>query len=57
MIMFDLKSIISELISNLIFYLIILIIKKRSKKRKIYRNLLDKKVGSGCDLIRGRIHF
>jgi hypothetical protein len=50
MFMFDLKSIISELISNLIFFLIILIIKKRSKK-KLYRNLLDKS-GSVCDLIR-----
>ena len=35
MFMFDLKSIISELISNLIFFLIILIIKKRSKKKII----------------------
>lgn len=56
MIILDLKSIISELISDLIFYVISLIIENRLKKRKPYGKELDKFVMSGCDLISGKIY-
>ncbi len=56
MIILDLKSIISELISNLIFYLISLIIENRLKKRKLNGKLLDICVRSGCDLTSGKIY-